>query len=108
MLYRWADPDYKGNSNPKSFKNELYGASFAKGIVMSKHAISASPPNNGRRSLLKVHLIKSKKKVLVHVPYDGILNYASENDTVLVCGTSKRRDISAIKYKLVKIGSNSI
>ena len=57
-------------------------------------------------------LKKNGKKVAAFVPWDGCLNYLSENDEVLVAGFGKKGkskgDIPGIRFKVVAVKGISL
>lgn len=57
-------------------------------------------------------LHKNSKKVAAFVPWDGCLNYLSENDEVLVAGFGKKGkskgDIPGIRFKVVAVKGISL
>lgn len=57
-------------------------------------------------------LKKNGKKVAAFVPWDGCLNYLSENDEVLVAGFGKKGkskgDIPGIRFKVISVKGISL
>ena len=57
-------------------------------------------------------LKKNDKKVTAYVPFDGSLNYVSENDAVLISGLGRGGravgDMPGVKYKCVTVDGTSL
>ena len=88
------------------------GSCMAKGLVVEKIGVESKQPNSAVRKGVRVMLKKNGKKVAAFVPWDGCLNYLSENDEVLVAGFGKKGkskgDIPGIRFKVVAVKGISL
>merc|ERR1712183_114015 len=110
---RWHDLGYKKAHLGTALKaNPFGGASHAKGIVLEKVGVEAKQPNSAIRKCVRVQLIKNGKKITAFVPKDGCLNFAEENDEVLVAGFGRKghavSDIPGVRFKICKVANVSL
>ena len=88
------------------------GASHAKGLVTEKIGIESKQPNSAVRKCVRVLLRKNSKKIAAFVPWDGCLNFLSENDEVLVAGLGRKGhavgDIPGVRFKVVSVKGVSL
>jgi len=64
------------------------------------------------RKCVRVLLRKNGKKIGAFVPWDGCLNYISENDEVTVAGLGRKGhavgDIPGIRFKIIAVKGVSL
>ena len=111
-LQKWNDKDYNKRLLCSRFKNPFMGSCMAKGLVVEKIGVESKQPNSAVRKGVRVMLHKNSKKVAAFVPWDGCLNYLSENDEVLVAGFGKKGkskgDIPGIRFKVIAVKGISL
>jgi small subunit ribosomal protein S23e len=109
---RWADDTYNARQLCSRFKNPFMGSCMAKGLVVEKIGVESKQPNSAVRKGVRVMLKKNGKKVAAFVPWDGCLNYITENDEVTVAGFGKKGkskgDIPGIRFKVIAVKGISL
>lgn len=64
------------------------------------------------RKCVRVLLRKNGKKIAAFVPWDGCLNFLSENDEVMVAGLGRKGhavgDIPGVRFKVIGVKGTSL
>jgi len=102
----------------KKFK-KIYTSPFTRtqhiqnALVLEHRTIEPKQPSSGKRKVLKVQLVKSKKTKLVYVPYCGGREFIKLHDVVTVQSIGGRKggpmgDLSGLNMRVIKVNGTCL